>query len=516
MISFVNWIQNNPFYIRDAWSDESKSMHGPGRMKLMGHQIPILKHCLTPDENGKLPYTTIVYSTTKKSGKSAVAAAITWWYAIQLPENSEIYLLANSLDQSSGRILRDIQYHAKKENSINNKEDNTPIKVLRDEVVLPNGTFIKSIPAEASSSAGSRHAMTVWDELWGFSSELSRRLWDEMTPIPTVENSLRLVVTYAGIMGESDLLWDLYTQGVGEDEHEDGRGTPIAELSPLPAWKNGQLFTYWNHEPTMPWQTREYYEGELASNRPAAYQRLHENRWVTGNETFIPDNWWTRATRYFSGPSDFTPAHPYRSFPVYIAVDGAQKHDCMAVVGVTYDQKRGKLIQLFHRIWTPTKGDTLNLDETLGPFLWQHHSMYNVVDVAYDPALLVQYMLTQKSKGLPVSEFTQTPVNMIKASQCFYDLLKYGNYETYPDEEVSIHIRNTIAKEEARGFRLVRDKNRRSTKPMDFSIAAAMASFRAVNSLAPIIATPIRITSPFSDATGWATDQTRIPFPFRE
>jgi len=46
----------------------------------------------------------------------------------------------------------------------------------------------------------------VFDELWAFTSERSRRLWDELVPVPTRAVSVRVTVTYAGFEGESALL----------------------------------------------------------------------------------------------------------------------------------------------------------------------------------------------------------------------------------------------------------------------------------------------------------------------
>lgn len=66
-----------------------------------------------------------------------------------------------------------------------------------------------------------------YDELWGSTSESSRRLWDELTPVPTRRNSIRFITTYAGWEGESTLLWDLFKQVVGRDEHPDGQGVRL-------------------------------------------------------------------------------------------------------------------------------------------------------------------------------------------------------------------------------------------------------------------------------------------------
>ena len=66
------------------------------------------------------------------------------------------------------------------------------------------------------------HGFVSYDELWGYTSEASTRLWQELTPVPTRKNSIRFITTYAGFEGESKLLWDLYRQVVSPDEHPEG------------------------------------------------------------------------------------------------------------------------------------------------------------------------------------------------------------------------------------------------------------------------------------------------------
>ena len=82
---------------------------GPGRLQLSKMQKRILRHCLTPDKNGKLPYETILYSTVKKSGKTTLGAAIGAWYADVTYEGTEIYIMANNLEHAEGRVMKDIK-----------------------------------------------------------------------------------------------------------------------------------------------------------------------------------------------------------------------------------------------------------------------------------------------------------------------------------------------------------------------------------------------------------------------
>src|SRR3972149_3482581 len=115
------------------------------------------------------------------------------------------------------------------------------------DIQYPNTTTIQVPPSQYSPAAGGQQALTLFDELWGFVTEKSQRLWEEMTPIPTEKLSLRVVVTYAGFEGGSQLLWDLYEKTVLN-------GKRLKEFPDLPCFtdQTGTIFAYWDHEPTMP------------------------------------------------------------------------------------------------------------------------------------------------------------------------------------------------------------------------------------------------------------------------
>ena len=346
-------------------------------------------------------------------------------------------------------------------------------------------------------------------------SEASRRAWDELTPIPTVPNSLRIIATYAGFENESDLLWDLYLQGVGPDEHPKGQGTPIPELEDLPCWANGDLFTYWDHEPRMPWQSDEYYSAQRKSLRPSAFIRLHTNSWTSSNEEFIPIEWWDKACEAFAKPADQDPDHPYRSYPVTISVDAATKRDCTAISGWTHDSKRGKSIMLFHRIWTPEKGVDFDLEATVEAYILEKKRTFGIVSVVYDPRDLHQTMTRLRSLGLPCQEYIQNQENMVRASQAFYDALKYGNVEAYPDEEWRRHIQMAIAENAGRGFRIVKDKGNRKSH-IDGAISSAMGVFDAIERAGVYSGEEIRVHSPFRDTSVWNADPEgpKLPWMF--
>src|SRR3990167_6440326 len=512
-LSFAEWVEQKKFHIREAWDAETGKMIGNGTLTLLPHQKKIFDVALHVDEiTGIFDFQTVLYSCLKKSGKTALAAAVGAWYIEEVgPSGTEVYCIANDLEQIEGRVMRDIKYHFRQriehaDSFHNNKtgrdmrytDKNTTINLYRIE--LPNDSFIQALAQSYKSVAGSRHALTLWDELWGVTSELSHRVWDEMTPIPTIPNSLRFIATYAGFENESDLLWDLYLQGVDSNEHEQGKATRI--MDDLPCYTNRRLFAYWDHEPRMPWQTDEYYDEQMTSLRPAAFLRLHMNQWVTSHEQFIPIEWYDIAAKNFHAPATLWDEHPFRHFPITIAVDAGIKRDTTALVGVGYDSKRGKVGQVFHKIWTPAPGDQVDLDVTVERELIDLYSKFNVASIVYDPTHLLQTMLRLKQKGFPTEPFQQSISNMTQASQLLYELFKNRNLEVYPDDDMRRHIQMAVAETTSRGFRIVKSRTSKRHH-IDGALALAMACYAAVKTGGVDISIPLILGSPFSDATAW-------------
>jgi len=95
--------------------------------------------------------------------------------------------------------------------------------------------------------------------------------------------------------GESVLLWQLYSDTVDEDpDTQEARGNRVKGLEDLPCYvsDDGRTFAYWNQDtPRMPWQTPEFIErarqDPINKLRPEEFRRLWQNRWSTGNESFI-------------------------------------------------------------------------------------------------------------------------------------------------------------------------------------------------------------------------------------
>src|SRR6185295_8322553 len=73
-----------------------------GPMQLMPHQEAILNYIFSPNNLGR--FTTVVYSTVKKSGKTAIASLVARWAAETWGRFNEILCVANDYEQAKGRV----------------------------------------------------------------------------------------------------------------------------------------------------------------------------------------------------------------------------------------------------------------------------------------------------------------------------------------------------------------------------------------------------------------------------
>jgi hypothetical protein len=437
-----------------------------GQPRLTDEQREILRLAFPFDQDGGLPWDTILYSCVKKSGKTTLNGALTLYWGFTQEAPNEILVLANDLEQSLARVFKTMEGIIK-----HNPELKAEAEPQTKTIFLANGTTITAISGDYAGAAGSNHGFVSYDELWAYTSESSRRLWEELTPVPTRRNSIRFITTYAGFENESDLLMDLYKQVVGTDEHPEGQGERIHPDLPIYANREARIFAYWDHEPRMPWQTQAYYETQKKTLRPGTYLRLHENRWATAEEMFITPEMWD--------PNVDAKHHPSITSrePLYVGIDAGIKHDNAARVAVKWDDQGEKLILVSHRIWKPTPSQPLDLENTVEEDLRTLNDQNDVVEVLCDPYQLHRSITTLHAAGIPIREFPQTMANLTLMGQTLFDLLTGQNLELYQSDEMRQQALSTVAVENPRGWRIAKEK---ASKKIDAIVALAMACVAAM------------------------------------
>jgi len=444
------------------------------------HQKAILRHAFTPNDKGKYPYTTVIYSASKKSGKTTIAALVMGWAADTWPGPVEIFSCANDEEQAISRAFENVQELVRGNQRISNRT-----VAIKKAIQWSNGSKIQVLSGDYAGAAGAqRQALVVFDELWGYSSEGARRLYDELTPIPTMPISLRFISTYAGYLGEAKLLWEIYERVVKR-----GEKVPPAELEglDLPCYRNETSFAYWDSYETageachrMAWQQGEdgeaYYASQERELRPNAFRRLHWNMWTSNEDSFLTPEVWNACV----DPDHRPLVAPDKSIILDLGVDASIRHDQASVVGVTYRDFERQVVLAKHRIFKPSPSDPLDLEDTLEATILEWWKNYTVRAVYYDPYQFHRSATTLLKIGVPMIEYPQSPSNLTRMGQNLYELLTHKNLVLYPDDELKIAATRAVAIESTRGWRIAKEKSADKIDPL---IALAHAAIGAINTL---------------------------------
>jgi phage terminase large subunit-like protein len=461
----VEWAQSEAgFYI-----PETKAP-----IQLAPHQADILRHILTPGDDGRLPYSEVVYSCPKKSGKTTIAALVMEYFGLFIEAPNEVYSCANDLEQAQSRAFKALAQSVRLNRHLGKRADPQTRAVHFD-----NGTSVWALASDYAGAAGSNHGLSVFDELWAYVSERSRRLWDEMTPPPTRKLAMRFTTTYAGYTGESELLEGLYDKGaageiIPELAHiENGEGQPACR-------RNGKLFVYWDHElkyhPGLTMTPAEYHQEQRSNLRPLAYLRLHENRFTTNETSFVtPDQWEACYAADLRALSDGDERR------LVLGADASTHRDSTALVGVTYNRELKTVDVLYCKVWRPAATmvgkPTIDLDLTIKSEIQRLNTKHHVGGVLYDPYQLHSIAMGLRQAGVRMVEMPQTN-QRVEADQALYDAIVGRTLRHYRHPELTEHMINAVAIESPRGFRLAKEK---ASRKIDAAVALSMAHKHAFN-----------------------------------
>ena len=445
-------------------------------MRMMPHQYAILEYALSGDhpfiDNG-----TIVYSTVKKSGKTAIAALVARWIAETWDGSNEVYMVANDMEQARGRAYEALLKSIKLDPAFDGKNYANGWKIIeRGAEYLENHSIVKALSSDYKGEAGSNPTATFWTELWAYTSEASRRLWEELTPVPTRKSGFRYVETYAGYTDESDLLLDLYKLGTdGRRLTHDDIDWPYDDQPPIWVNERAHLFMYWDSGEVarrMPWQTDSYYAAQAQTMRPEAFDRLHKNLWTSSTSSFLPREWWDHC-RGVVPPLILDDGTPDISTPLVLAIDASVSGDCTALVAVRRDPTDdSKAMLCFYDVWYPSKGAPMDYSE-LDARIREICVRYNIVEAAYDQFQLHKLMSDLRTDGIVWCRvFSQGAAREVADKQ-LYDMIRDRRLIHNAGPEFDEHIMAAAAKEAAGDkMRIVKKSN---SQHVDLVVALSMA-----------------------------------------
>jgi terminase large subunit-like protein len=427
------------------------------RFKLLPAEREFLAHALATGRDGRLLYPEMIYGAIKKSGKTGFAALFVLTLLLLFGgPYAEAYIAANDFEQAQSRAFEMIRRTVETSPLLRGEA-----KISTDRITFAaTGATIRVLASDFASAAGGHPTISVFDELWGYSSERARRLYDELVPVPTRRISCRLTVTHAGFEGEGELLQELYK-----------RGMALPEVGPSLHAGDGLLMA-WHHEPIAPWQTKAWLADMKRSLRPNQYLRMCENRFVTTESSFVEMEWWDACTDPAAAPLAVD-----TWLPVYIGLDASVKRDSTAIVVVTFDREAQKVRLVAHRIFQPSAKAPLHFERTIEATLRELMCRFAVRGVFYDPYQMAATAQRLQAAGVPMREFPQTVGNLTEVGTNLFDLIKGRGLVVYPDKDMRLAISRAIAVETGRGWRISKEKQ---SHKIDVVVALAMAAHAAI------------------------------------
>src|SRR5262249_3882140 len=143
---------------------------------LLPAEKAFLAHAFQLGDNGRLLYPEMLYSCPKKSGKTTFAAIIMLSVVLLYGGRfAEGYALANDQEQAQSRVFAIAKRIVEASPLLRHEAETTQQRISFPAL---HSTIIP-IASDAGSAAGSNASISVFDELWAYTSERSRRLWDE-------------------------------------------------------------------------------------------------------------------------------------------------------------------------------------------------------------------------------------------------------------------------------------------------------------------------------------------------
>lgn len=442
----VGWIERE-FYIPET--------NAP--LQLEPYQKTVLRKALTRDADGNFPYSLVLWSDLKKSAKSTIAGAVDLWLAWHHPEES-VRVVGNDLKQANSRTFFYIQRAIRL-----NPRLRDVIKSKNYRLDLPNHTLIEAIAVDPKGEAGGGDLCVTFTELWAAKNEAAQALWTETTLSPLkYGKSMRWVETYAGFVGASPILEQLYGSGVKNGEVVD------VGIDGLELYENkaARMLCLWNTRPRCPWQSDDYYAQEAAVLHPEEFRRIHQNAWASSTLKFIPIAWWD-ACRVDALPPD--------EGAWVIGVDAAVTHDCFAIVAVSRTEEA--CVLRYCQVWTPPPHGVIDLSEPEA-CLRRLAAEHNVACITYDPMQMEDMAQRLTTDGVSwMLPFPQAALRL-EADKQLYDRIAQKRILHAGDATLREHLMNSDADIDDEGHKL-RIVHRAPHLPMDAAVAMSMACERA-------------------------------------
>lgn len=407
----------------------------------------------------------------KKNGKSTLLAALALFHLLTTPD-AECVIAAASRDQAT--ILFDQAAGFVRRTPALDERVKIQ-KGYRQLVSLRDSGRIRVLASDVDTADGVIPTLALVDELHRHkSAELYGVFRDGLGP----RAGRMLTISTAGTAADSPL--GLYRQAAHElvDRQLDGRH--LVARSPD---RQSFVFHEWallEHDDVADmqvvklanpasWQTEASLlrRFESPSTTPWQWARFACGLWTEGEEPWFEPAKWDGLRPPGGAPVAIDPARP-----AFAAVDIGVRHDSTGIVVVQALEDNPRKFRARGELVLPDASGAVSLDRVETRLLELAGGLH-LVEIGYDPWSFRRSAELLEARGLPMTEFPQSPERMSLASAGLYAVLDEGRLEHDGDPLLRAHVLAGTVKNTERGWRLVKDPKLR--RPIDLLIALAMA-----------------------------------------
>ncbi len=395
----------------------------------------------TKGANGFRKHNLVLIGVPKKNGKSTMASAVAL-YSLFTEMNGEVYGAAGDKDQA--KIIFQMTKRAIERNPILLDS----VKIYKDEIVVPSTNSVyRVLSADAPTAHGLNPSCVIFDELW---NQPNRDLYDALTQSPVRKEPLSFIVTYAG-PDQTSLLYELYQMGMQK--------------------RDPKMFFFWSEDNLASWVTKDYLEQQRMRLPAGVYQRLHENKWVQGENAFITRSAVEACKDYTLKPQ----LNGRENIKYYLAVDLGLVRD-RTVLTICHKDRNNNLIYLdVIKTYQGSKKNPVLISDIENDIIWANNN-FNIRKAILDIWQMKNSAQKLKRMGVRIEEFTFTSSTIQKLSQNLFYLFHNSLIRIFPYKLLEDELLSLNAEEKSYGWRL----DHKSGGYSDHVISLGMSSMFAI------------------------------------
>lgn len=406
---------------------------------LVPEQREVLNEIFALREDGYWKYREALIMVHRKWAKTLISSGIALYTLLSRGLGVEVYFVANSRAQA-GILKRNVDAFALSTAALRSK-----LHVFKNKIETPVGGYMMPLGADAHQAHGFNPYASFVDEYWGFrSSELPEALTSGSA---AREESMTIYITTPGLDMNSPLGRLVERSRRNDDSlfvH-----WPGGDIEDTVDVEDPECWSHYNIGYRHGWITESFMRSQISSLPRDEFIRLHLGGWPSRSAGWLDVSKWDNLAE---------DGEPELGARMVLFIDGAWKHDSMALIGVT----TGPVPKIHAlKVWERPINDEMwrvpyvELDEYVQAAVFK----YNVVQIGCDPFFLSQMLQQWGDQGLPVLEIpTNSVPRAVAATKRFEDALMDGRLRQDGDEVMRRHLMNCVPKRDRYGLRVVRDR----------------------------------------------------------